>query len=67
VVARHYQGQVALQLNDPLRASFQFDMIARLEPGHGRPESVTSPLLPAHGTGTTELDGTRWKAPRRPI
>ncbi len=66
VVARHYQGQVALQMNDPLRASFQFDMVARLEPGHGRPEAVTRPLLPAQGTGATAPGTTRWKSPRRP-
>jgi|GEM_PF-1488602 tetratricopeptide (TPR) repeat protein len=64
-VARFYLAQVALQLNDPLRAAFQIKMVQQLQPladlsrfkDHTRalPAAVTAPL-----------ERYRWRSPNKP-
>lgn len=63
-VARFYLAQLAFQLNDPLRAHFQLDMVGKLEPLADLERFNRATLaLPAPAAVTAPLEHHRWRSP----
>lgn len=61
-VARFYLAQISLQNNDPLRATFQLEVVRRLDPGLTLPESDFSKALP-RSSGSSSYEPHRWVLP----
>ncbi|MNR66906.1 hypothetical protein D3C85_1906310 [compost metagenome] len=63
-MARFYLAQLAYQLNDPLRANYQLQMVHRLEPMADLQRfAADTPALPS-GNPDPQLDAHRWIPPK---
>ncbi|HEY9765920.1 MAG TPA: hypothetical protein V6C82_06125, partial [Chroococcales cyanobacterium] len=61
-VARFYLAQISLQNNDPLRATFQLEVVKRLDPGLALPYTDPSKALP-RSSGGSFYEPHRWALP----